>query len=308
MKRMILPAMLVLSFNAFAEKCDSSEKYTLVVHGGVGYTSNQSQKDVLNRILQKGHELLRDGSKSIDVVQYVVEEMEDSGVFNAGKGGTRTNQGTVELDASIMDGSDLSAGSVASVGDVKNPIRLARNIKDKTRHVMIVGPGASRMARKFGMEMVTSDYFTSQPFVKPKHSHYGTVGAVALDRCKNLASATSTGGLYGKAPGRVGDSPIIGAGTYANNSTVAVSATGEGEKFIRASVGVRISNILQYTSRSLTSAVSESLRLVEKLGGTGGIISVNKNGEVVWDTSNKDPMPRGMVKEDGNVIQIDSEL
>ena len=291
------------------KNCSFNDKHTLVVHGGVGYEPNPAQVEVLNRILKEGHDLLKSGANSIDVVQYVVEVMEDSGDFNAGKGGTRTNMNTVELDASIMDGSTLGAGAVASLKDVKSPIRLARTVKEKTKHVFMVAEGASRFASEQGLDKVKADYFTSPDYKvsangeKPRDFHYGTVGAVALDRCGNLASATSTGGLWGKRPGRVGDSPVIGAGTYANNKTCAVSATGEGEKFIRANAAVRVSSIMEYTKRSLKSAVDESLGLVEKIEGTGGIISVDKKGNVVWNTVKKEPMPRGYVKQDGKIVQ-----
>lgn len=289
--------------------CSASPKFTLVIHGGVGYEPSPEQAGVITKILQDGHDLLKAGARGIDVVQHVVEVMEDSGIFNTGRGGTRTNANTVELDASIMDGSDLSAGAVASLKDVKNPIRLARHVKDNSKHVFMVGPGASAFARDSGFEMVDPDYFTAEPYKvslnneKPKDFHYGTVGAASLDRCGNLAAATSTGGLYGKKPGRVGDSPVIGAGMYANNKTVALSATGEGEKFIRANVGVRVSSIMEYAKRPLKPAVSEALALVEKMQGTGGIIAVDKNGLVEWNTVKHEPMPRGYINQNGKIVQ-----
>lgn len=275
---------LLISFNSLAD-C-GQKKFALVLHGGVGYNASEKQREIMKAILTRAHEQLKGGAIAQDVVQFAVEQMEDSGVFNAGKGGTRTNKGTVELDASIMDGKTMEAGAVGSVKDVKNPIRLARMVKDKTKHVMIVGDGASAKAKEFGLEMVTPDYFSApnKSLIKVT-KHFGTVGAVALDRCGDLAAATSTGGLYGKAPGRLGDSPVIGAGTYANNKTVAVSCTGEGEKFIRANAGARISMILEYTDRTLPSAIEETLVLVKDLGGSGGIITVDKNGEVVTSTN-----------------------
>ncbi len=302
-KTLLLPLSLLISFSSIAD-C-GQKKFALVMHGGVGYNANEKQKETMVSILKKGHDLLKAGATAQDVVQNAIEQMEDSGFFNAGKGGTRTSAHTVELDASIMDGKTLNAGAVGSVKDVKNPIRLARMVKDKTKHVFIVGEGASAKAKEFGLDMVSSDYFVSSvPMTKEKF-HYGTVGAVALDRCGDLAAATSTGGLFGKAPGRLGDSPVIGAGTYANNKTVAVSCTGEGEKFIRATAGSRISAILQYTKRSLSSAIEETLSLVKELGGDGGIISVDKNGQIVTSTNDKMPMPRGYVRENGVVVQND---
>lgn len=304
MKTKILVSLTILiSFSSFAD-C-GQKKYTLVLHGGVGYKANEKQKSIMVEILKKGHVQLKAGAASQDVVQAAVETMENSGLFNAGKGGTRTSQGTVELDASIMEGKTMTAGAVGSVKDVKNPIRLARMVKDKTKHVFMVGEGASLKAKEFGLEMVSTDYFVSSAPMTKEKFHYGTVGAVALDRCGDLAAATSTGGLFGKAPGRLGDSPVIGAGTYANNKTVAVSCTGEGEKFIRASAGVRISSILEYTDRTLKSAVEETLSLVKELGGDGGIITVDKTGQVITSTNDNMPMPRGFVRENGVVIQND---
>lgn len=302
-KNILLSLPLLISFSALAD-C-GNKKFALVIHGGVGYNANDKQKEVMVAILKKGHEQLKGGAIAQDVVQSAVEQMEDSGLFNAGKGGTRTSSGTVELDASIMDGKTMAAGAIGGVKDVKNPIRLARMVKDKTKHVFMVGEGASQKAKEFGLEMVSSDYFVSAAPMSKEKFHYGTVGAVALDRCGDLSAATSTGGLFGKAPGRLGDSPVIGAGTYANNKTVAVSCTGEGEKFIRASAGARISMILQYTDRSLKSAVEETLSLVKELGGDGGIITVDKDGQVVTSTNDKLPMPRGYVRENGFVVQND---
>lgn len=285
--------------------CENLDSFTLAVHGGVGYVANPSQREVLKKILSDGHQMLKDGVRGIDVVQNVVEQMENSGLFNAGRGGTRTNIKTVELDSSIMDGRDLSAGAVASVKDVKNPIRLARAVKDQTNNVFIVSEGASLKAKEFGLDLVTPDYYVGVAPLPGEKVHYGTVGAVVRDRCGDLAAGTSTGGLYNKPRGRVGDSPIIGGGTYANNLTCAVSATGDGEKFIRASVGSRISSILQYTDRSLKSAVDEALDLVKELKGGGGVISVDKKGQVYWSTTDNAPMPRGLVREDGVVVVMD---
>jgi beta-aspartyl-peptidase (threonine type) len=281
------------------QPCETSQRFTLVVHAGVGYTADAAQTRLLDRILSDGYKLLQEGHAAIDVVQHVVEVMEDSGVFNAGRKGTRTSMNTVELDASIMEGTHLEAGAVASVKDVKNPIRLARAVKERTNHLLLVGPGASLLADELGMEKVTPAYFLSQQHTD-SDVHHGTVGAVAMDRCGHLGAATSTGGLFGKHPGRVGDSPIIGAGTYANNKTCAVSATGEGEKFIRAGVAARISNIIEYTKRDLKSAVAESLKLVETLEGSGGLIAIDSKGEPHSATTGKEAMPSGWVREDGN--------
>lgn len=284
-------------------QCSKEKKSTLMIHGGAGYQANETQKRIIKDILAQGHQMLRAGYSSLDVVQYAVEQMENSGHFNAGRAGTRTAIKTVELDAAIMDGKDLSAGAVASVKDVKNPIRLARAVKEKTRHVLIVGEGASEFADQLKYEKVTPTYFVSDFEIEKKNFHYGTVGAIAMDRCKNFAAATSTGGLYGKMPGRVGDSPLIGSGTYANNKTGAISCTGSGEKFIRANVASRISNILQYTKRNLKSALQESLEMVEQMQGDGGVIAISLKGEPEWATTPKTPLVAGFVQEDG-LIQV----
>ena len=286
---------------AAASLCKKQNKWTFVLHGGVGYKANAFQKRIMNDILIKAHQMLAQGRNGLDVVQYALEQMEDSGHFNAGRGGTRTSAGTVELDSSIMSGIDLTAGAVASVKDVKNPVRLARLVKDKTRHVLLVSEGASKFAQAQGLEKVVPDYFLSDYETEKRTWHYGTVGAVAFDRCGDLAAATSTGGLFGKMPGRVGDSPIIGAGTYANNKTCAISATGEGEKFIRANVATRISNILQYTKRDIQSAVKESLGMVEQMKGDGGLIAITAKGVPFIGTTTGAPMVAGIVQEDGKV-------
>ena len=287
--------------------CTKTSKFTLMVHGGFGFKPSQAQSALIQKVLGDGKELLESGHPGVDVVQFVIEEMEDSGLFNAGKGGTKTSLGTVELDAAIMDGRTLKAGAVASVSGIKNPIRLARAVKDQTRHVMIVGQGAMGFADELGMERVNAKYFAGQSY-SPKTVHYGTVGAVALDRCGDLAAGTSTGGLYGKHPGRVGDSPIIGAGTFADNNTCAVSGTGEGEKFIRANAAARISAILQYTKRDLKSALRESLDLVAKLEGEGGIIAIDRNGNPASLTNRNMPMVSGFVRETGVTVLRDSSL
>ncbi len=282
------------------QPCTKTKTLSLVIHGGVGYLANQEQSDTIRRLLTEGQTKLAKGDRAIDVVQSIDEGFENSGIFNSGRGGTRTSAGTVELDASIMDGKDMTAGAVASLKDVKNPIRLARFVKDHTPHLLMVGAGASALADQAGYEKVQPTYFTSA-LEKSQNYQHGTVGAVAIDRCGDIAAATSTGGLFGKIPGRVGDSPIIGAGTYANNETVGVSATGDGEKFIRASVAARISFLLQYQKRSLKSAARESLELVQKFKGGGGLIAIAKDHTIITDTTDKSPMPSGWVHEDGKI-------
>ena len=237
---------------SFAPTCGTSKskRISFVLHAGVGYTPSHEQSEFVRALVKTSQDSLIAGAAAIEVVQAAVEAMENSGLFNTGKGGVRTSEKTVELDASIMDGNDMSAGAVASLQDVKNPIRLARYVKEKTPHLLMVGPGASALASRAGFEKVTPDYFISK-LERVQNEQKGTVGSVAIDRCADIASATSTGGLTGKLPGRVGDSPIIGAGTYANNEACGVSATGDGEKFIRASVAARICFGVQYLKKDL---------------------------------------------------------
>ena len=269
--------------------------WAIALHGGAGamspenYTPEQIQQyeAELTAALGVGEEILKSGGTSLDAVEQVVRYLEDCPLFNAGRGAVYTNDGKNELDAAIMSGADLHAGAVAGVGDIKNPISAARMVMEKSEHVLMVGKGASLFASQNGAEVVDSSYFYTERSFRAlqraleRDKKMGTVGCVALDKHGNLAAATSTGGMTNKQYGRVGDVPIIGAGTYANNSTCAVSATGHGEYFIRYTVAHDISALMEYKGLSLAQAADEVIhKKLEEVDGRGGIISVDKWGNV----------------------------
>ena len=292
---------------ADASQCPSG-KFALVIHGGAGDWNlsapvwKQYQAH-LDKMLQEGHNTLSQGGSSLDAVEAIVQRMEDSGILNAGKGGVRNAEGVVELDASIMDGKTLKAGAVAAVKTLKNPIQAARKVMERTKHLLLVATGAETFGSKNGVTVVPASYFEEVNPESPRESRYGTVGAVAIDCFGNLAAATSTGGLTGKLPGRVGDSPIIGAGTYADNNTCAVSATGTGEYFIRVGVARDISAMMEYKKRTLEEAGLEAIRKVGALGGDGGVISIDLNGRIAMPFNTK-AMIRGYIREDGKAITL----
>jgi beta-aspartyl-peptidase (threonine type) len=252
-----------------------------------------------------------------------VRVLEDDPHFNAGKGSVFTSAGTNEMDAAIMDGKTLAAGAVAAVKHVKNPISLARLVMEKSGHVMMDGEGAEAFAKENGIELVDAKYFFTQErwdalqkmkaaekhrtgragkaFLITDQDRHGTVGAVALDQNGNLAAATSTGGTTNKRPGRVGDSPVIGAGTYANDATCAVSATGDGEYFIRATVGHDVSALMEYRGMTLKEAAQAVLDKVAKLGGTGGLIAIDRQGNIALPF-NTSGMYRGYVDPNGKFV------
>ena len=281
-------------------------EYALAIHGGAGTIKRETMSAELEKAyastllaaLEAGEAVLADGGASLDAIIAAITLMEDSPLFNAGKGAVFTNAGTNELDASIMDGKTLQAGAVAGVKRVKNPILLARAVMDISRHVMLQGEGADIFAEENGLEMVEPEYFYTErrwkqleklrgkdktgTLLDPLDEQFGTVGAVALDMHGNLAAATSTGGTANKRWGRVGDSPIIGAGTYANNRSCAVSGTGDGEYFIRATVARSICAKMEFQGLSLEEAAKSIVmeQLVE-MGGRGGVIALDKAGNLV---------------------------
>lgn len=287
---------------------DGKGKYTIVIHGGAG-TFDKSFNDTLKAVymaslgdaLRIGQKILENGGSSLDAVEKVVNFLEDDPKFNAGKGAVFTSAGTHELDASIMSGIDLSCGAVAGVKHIKNPVSLARLVMEKTRHVMFCGEGADDLGKQMNVDYVDNKYFDTpkrlEQFEKIKSSKHGTVGCVALDTHGNLAAATSTGGTGNKMPGRVGDSPIIGAGTYANNKTCAVSCTGEGELFIKNNIAFNVSALMEYKDMSLKDAADELIytRLAEN---TGGLISVDKDGNIAMPF-NTNGMLRGAANSEG---------
>jgi len=274
--------------------------YAIVIHGGAGNISPQfissDRADALSakltEVLEKGLSILDSGGTSLDAVEAVIRIMEDSPLFNAGKGAVFTHEGKNEMDASIMDGKTLNTGAVAGIGDIKNPITAARIVMEKSPHVLLSGKGASSFVASQGGEVVDSNYFYTkrrwkqlqQQLKKAQVEKYGTVGCVALDRKGNLAAGTSTGGMSNKRYGRIGDSPIIGAGNYANNNSCAVSTTGHGEFFIRYTVAHDISAMMQYGGLSLQEAAFSVIqeKLIEA-GGKGGVICVDNNGNIAME-------------------------
>jgi len=337
--------LLIFFFKtAFAQ--DYSDKITLVIHGGAGTITRanmtpekeKAYREVLNTALQKGYAVLKQGGTSEKAVETAIMVMEDSPLFNAGKGAVFTNEGKNEMDAAIMDGKTLKAGAIAGVTTIKNPIRGAIAVMEKSPHVLMAGKGADLFAKEQGLEIVDPSYFYTEArykalqkakeeekveldhtentkkeiqkkpktgFVKEEDliftegKKYGTVGCVALDKFGNLTAGTSTGGMTNKRYGRIGDAPIIGAGTYANNNTCAVSATGHGEFFIRSVVAYDISALMEYKGLSVKDAAEEVVmkKLVER-GGEGGLIALDRNGNIAMPF-NSEGMYRGYVKADG---------
>lgn len=329
-KKGINPKIFFLLFLFFISQTtfSQSNKYGLVIHGGAGtiLKSNMTpEKEAeyiskLNEVLQAGYKILDDGGSSLDAVVAVINIMEDSPLFNAGKGAVLTEKGVAELDASIMDGKTLKAGAIAGIKHVKNPITLARLVMDKSPHVMMIGEGAEEFAKENNIEMVDNSYFITpnrwKQYQKMKESldkkikeeKHGTVGCVALDKNGNLAAGTSTGGMMMKKFGRVGDSPIIGAGTFADNNTCAISGTGYGEYFIRLNVARDISDLMAYKNLSLNDAANEVImNKLPKLGGDGGIIAIDKNGNIAMPF-NTEGMYRGyLMNGEQPVIKIYKE-
>lgn len=295
--------------------------YSLAIHGGAGTITRQSMsaelqqryEEALLQALKAGEEILSQGGQAIDAVQQAVVELENCPLFNAGKGAVFTHEGHHEMDAAIMDGSNLNAGAVCGVSAVRNPILLAREVLEDGRHVMLSGSGAEEFARLKKLPFESPDYFHVEQRFKQyqqalaedkilldhngsSEKKFGTVGAVARDLNGNLAAATSTGGMTNKRFGRIGDSPVIGAGTYANNNTCAISCTGHGEFFLRAVVAYDISCLMEYKGLSLQEAcrlvVQEKLL---KLGGEGGLIAVDQQGHIELPF-NSEGMYRGSVR------------
>ncbi|MEA3462268.1 MAG: isoaspartyl peptidase/L-asparaginase [Bacteroidota bacterium] len=318
--RLTLSTFAILSLILFSCKAPSDQtaagspdpepfEYALVLHGGAGNMNFESVpepyqemfKHALDSALQLGLDVLKVGGSSIDAVETVIRCLEDNPLFNAGKGAVFTSEGKNELDASIMSGQDLNAGAVAGVTDIRHPISVARAVMEQSGHVMMAGHGASVFAKGVGLEIVNPSYFyTKKRFesyqkavAKDKH---GTVGCVALDKAGNLCAGTSTGGMTNKKYGRIGDSPIIGAGTYANNATCGVSATGHGEYFIRWTVAHQISVLMEYKGYDVEQAASEVVeKTLVQVGGDGGVICLDKFGRPAMVTNTS-----GMFRAYGN--------
>lgn len=280
------------------EEAINQVNWAIAIHGGAGNfpaqldeASRKTRSQSLQNALQTGRDLLAAGGTALDTVEAVIRLMEDDPIFNAGRGAVLTEDGRAELDASIMDGRTLGCGAVAGVTKVKNPISLARRVMTNTKHVLLAGPGADEFATGQQVPLVDPDYFITKRDIQNAANivsstqdstdmHYGTVGCVVLDSHGNLAAGTSTGGTAKKLPGRIGDSPIVGAGTYAANGLSAVSGTGIGEEYIRNSVAYDVAAQMRYAGKSLESSITEIM--LERLSpGTGGLIAVSQQGDIV---------------------------
>jgi beta-aspartyl-peptidase (threonine type) len=306
-----------------------------VIHGGAGVIKKGSltpeqEKEYrakLEEAVMAGYKSLQVGKTSVDAVEIAIRVLEDSPLFNAGKGAVFTAEGKNELDASIMDGKTLMAGAVAGLHHVKNPITLARAVMEKSPHVMMIGDGAEQFAKEQKIELVDEKYFFTQRrwdelqqikkqeqqpakpsvaakgYSEPLAQTFGTVGAVALDKFGNIAAGTSTGGMTNKKYGRVGDSPIIGAGTYANNNTCGVSATGWGEYFIRLDAARDISSLIEYRALPVQQAADMVMKKVKALGGDGGVIAMDKWGNI-GISFNSEGMYRAYINSDGKPVVL----
>ena len=277
-------------------------KPAIAIHGGAGVMRRDKPGEQQRAVLKRALEAAYEQKTALDAVTAAVVIMEDSPLFNAGRGSCFNADGEIEMDASIMEGEELRAGAVAAVRRIRNPVLAARLVMEKTRHVLLAGDGAERLAREHGLALEQPSYFaTEQRLAALKRNlkyHHGTVGAVALDRDGNLAAATSTGGYTGKLPGRIGDSPLIGAGNYADNRACAVSGTGLGEAFIRAAVAHDVAARMRYRGTSLAAAARAALANVARLGGDGGLIAVDRRGNVVMPF-NSEGMYRGAIDRRG---------
>jgi L-asparaginase / beta-aspartyl-peptidase len=279
-----------------------TQGWALAVHGGAGVIlrdrttpeSDAAVRDALGRALDAGERVLAAGGAALDAVEAAVRVLEDDPNFNAGRGAAFTLEGTNELDAAIMNGETLAAGAVAGVTATKNPVTLARTVMEQSAHVLLGREGADRFSREQGLEQAGADWFATPERQRQLDElkanggafdvdmKYGTVGAVALDSHGHLAAATSTGGVTGKRWGRIGDSPLIGAGTYADDRGAAVSCTGAGEFFIRESVAFQINARVRFLGESLQAAADAVLAEVKALGGTGGVIVAAPGGQLAW--------------------------
>lgn len=340
---LLMAAVMLFPMGAFAQKGAFSEikqlqgpqnpRLGFVIHGGAGVIRRGSltperEKEYrakLEEALLAGYKALQEGKSSLDAVETAIRIMEDSPLFNAGKGAVFTADGKNELDSSIMDGKTLAAGAAAGLRHVKNPITLARAVMEKSPHVMMTGDGAEKFAKEKGIDIVDEKYFFTQDrwdslqrilkqekeksqekkvsaiVAEEPYNKFGTVGAIALDKSGNLAAGTSTGGMTNKKYGRVGDAPIIGAGTYANNETCAVSATGWGEYFIRLSVARDISALMEYRALPVQQAADNVISKVGKLGGDGGVIAMDKFGNI-GISFNSEGMYRAYINAEGKPI------
>lgn len=310
-------------------EADQKIRFALVIHGGAGAIKKENMTadrekayaDMLQQALDIGYAELEKGGTAIEAVRKTINLMEDSPLFNAGKGAVFNSVGKQEMDASIMEGKNLNAGAVAGVSRIKNPIDAAILVKDSSKHVMLSGQGAEDFVESYQMELVDESYFFSekrsrqlkriqkaqeeskkQAFLTEDEDFedhkYGTVGCVAIDLDGNIVAGTSTGGMTNKKYGRIGDSPIIGAGNYANNQTCGISCTGTGEYFMRTLAAHEASNLIEYQDLNLAQAMNKVIAKIGSLGGTGGMIGLDKNGNFAWDF-NTAGMFRGYKNSEG---------
>ena len=345
-KILLITTLLLIVFSCKNEEKSTSEdkknnikqnEFAIIIHGGAGTILKKNMttekedayKQKLEEAIKVGYTILKNGGTSGDAVVKTIQIMEESPLFNSGKGAVFTNAGTNELDASFMDGKTLNAGAVAGVKDIKSPIEAARKVMTDSDHVMLSGDGASKFAKEKGLEIVDPSYFYTERRFKSlqrikdkekteldhdedkkaafydadiKNAKFGTVGCVALDKNGNIAAGTSTGGMTNKRWGRIGDSPIIGSGTYANNLTCGVSSTGWGEYFIRSQVAYDISAQMEYQQKTLKEATKDVIQnKLTKLGGTGGVVALDKNGNMSFEF-NTAGMYRASMNEEGELV------
>jgi len=304
-----------------------NDTYSLMIHGGAGELDNVADERIAVRylesirvVLQHGQVILQRGASAVEAVEQCASLLEDDPLFNAGCGSVLNENGKVEMDAAIMDGRDLSAGAVAAIGNIANPVQLARLVMDGSEHVLLIGEGALRFAEHCGMARTPEHYFYTPDRIEQldkarlrhrimldhdadgEEQKYGTIGAVARDRAGNLAAATSTGGIVNKRMGRVGDSPIIGAGVYADNATCAVSATGYGEDFMRTVFAKTLADILELRGGDARSAVDEGIGyLARKINGRGGVICIDSAGRCASGMTTK-KMIHGWIEHGGEAV------
>lgn len=327
----LLVPVILIAQSAAGER--ENPKFLLAIHGGAGTILKEQMTDslelayrtVLKEALQQGYQAIQEGRDALDAVEITIQVLEDSPLFNAGRGAVFTHEGKNEMDASIMEGATRNAGAVAGLWTVKNPIRAARAVMEQSEHVLLSGDGAERFAGEVGLQRVDPSYFHTDarwgelqkmlqreqnekssgnqawyPAQDTLAEKFGTVGCVALDLQGHLAAGTSTGGMTNKRFGRIGDSPIIGAGTYADNQSAAISCTGWGEYFIRHGAALQVCAKIQYQGVSLSEAASQVIQEIDSMGGHGGLIAINPQGEVAMPF-NTAGMYRGTVSEDGRI-------
>ena len=297
--------------------CNSNKvEFAIVIHGGAGTILKKNMSDEmelayklkLEEAINAGYNILEKNGSSKDAVEETIKILENSELFNAGKGSVLSNKGVVEMDASIMNGQSLNAGAISGIKTIKNPISAARLVMEESEHVFLSGEGAEEFAKLQGLDIIDNEYFITETRLKSllnakkrdsiKDNKFGTVGCVAIDKFGNITSGTSTGGMTNKKWNRIGDVPIIGAGTYANNNTCGISSTGWGEYFIRNVVAYDISSQIEYKKISIDLAAKNTLKKVKDLGGNGGVIGIDKNGNILMDF-NTEGMYRGYKKSDG---------